>query len=318
MFAEHGTIDYRLLASLYALLEERHVTRAAARCGIGQPAMSRNLTRLRALAGDELLIRRDGRYERTLRGDAILASLRELLPRLDAALSGRAFEPRTSTHRFRIACTEGTAIVIVPSLVRRLCGEAPGVALDVVAWTDASLGDLDAGLVDLALVGTAEAKRSFATQPLIDDEFVCVVARRHPFARRRMDLDRYLRFDHAVLDVKGRAQPWIDDVLAARATPRRVGLRTPYALSAVLAVAATEMILTVSRREIEPFGGLPSLRLVAAPPEFAKIEYGMAWHARTSGDGAHRWLRAVVADVAAAVSGAPPVASVRRPAARQS
>ena len=59
-------VDLNLLSTLYALLEERHVTRAAKRCFFSQPAMSRSLERLRDTFGDELLIRTGRIYERTV------------------------------------------------------------------------------------------------------------------------------------------------------------------------------------------------------------------------------------------------------------
>ena len=82
--------DLNLLKHLYALLEERHVTRAALHCGLSQPAMSRALERLRALFGDELLIRNASGFERTSRANLILAELRTLLPRLEALLRPEA------------------------------------------------------------------------------------------------------------------------------------------------------------------------------------------------------------------------------------
>ena len=42
-----GSVDLNLLVALQALLAERHVTRAAARMGLTQPAMSHALGRLR-------------------------------------------------------------------------------------------------------------------------------------------------------------------------------------------------------------------------------------------------------------------------------
>ncbi|HEX7924799.1 MAG TPA: LysR family transcriptional regulator, partial [Bradyrhizobium sp.] len=47
-----GRLDLNLLVHLDALLTERSVTRAAARVGIGQSAMSHNLARLRELFDD--------------------------------------------------------------------------------------------------------------------------------------------------------------------------------------------------------------------------------------------------------------------------
>ena len=50
-----SAIDTNLLLALHALLQEGSVTRAAKRLGIGQPAMSRSLARLREHFKDPLL-----------------------------------------------------------------------------------------------------------------------------------------------------------------------------------------------------------------------------------------------------------------------
>lgn len=50
-------IDLNLVVALDALLTESSVTRAAAKVGITQSAMSSSLARLRKLLGDELLTR---------------------------------------------------------------------------------------------------------------------------------------------------------------------------------------------------------------------------------------------------------------------
>src|SRR6267143_1942914 len=65
-------VDLNLLHALRALLEERHVTRAAKRCFLSQPAMSRALERLREMFGDVLLVRSGRAYERTVRGERVL------------------------------------------------------------------------------------------------------------------------------------------------------------------------------------------------------------------------------------------------------
>ncbi len=53
-------LDLNLLRALDALLAERHVTRAAARLHLTQPATSAALARLRAAFGDPLLVRGQG------------------------------------------------------------------------------------------------------------------------------------------------------------------------------------------------------------------------------------------------------------------
>src|ERR1700676_500577 len=97
--------DLNLLHTLYALLEERHVTRAAERCFLSQPAMSRALERLRETFGDLLLVRAGRAYERTLRGERVLRELESLMPRLEAMVRGEEFDPAPSKERFRVAMT---------------------------------------------------------------------------------------------------------------------------------------------------------------------------------------------------------------------
>jgi len=53
-------IDLNVLISLEALLSEQHVSRAAQRIGLSQPAMSNALGRLRRIFEDELLVRTAG------------------------------------------------------------------------------------------------------------------------------------------------------------------------------------------------------------------------------------------------------------------
>jgi len=67
-------VDLNLLHPLHALLEERHVTRAAKRSFLSQPAMSRALERLREMFGDPLLVRSGRAYERTVRENACCES----------------------------------------------------------------------------------------------------------------------------------------------------------------------------------------------------------------------------------------------------
>ena len=52
--------DFNLLKAFDALMQTRHVTRAAQLAGIGQPGMSAALSRLRETFQDDLLVRQGG------------------------------------------------------------------------------------------------------------------------------------------------------------------------------------------------------------------------------------------------------------------
>ncbi len=84
------SLDPAQLVALHALLQEQHVSRAAARLHISQSSMSYRLAQLREGLGDELLVRRGRSLVRTPRAE-------RMLPALDAALRDleRALAPET-------------------------------------------------------------------------------------------------------------------------------------------------------------------------------------------------------------------------------
>lgn len=289
--------DLNLLRALFALLEERHVTRAAERCFLSQPAMSRALDRLRETFDDELLIRVSRHYERTARGERLLRDLERLLPRLDLLLKGEQFDPAQSEERFRMTMTDHACAVVLPDLVGRVASVAPKCRLEVIPWHDERFEDVEAGRLDLVL-DVAGAPPKLNSEILFDDFFVCVVAARHAFKKGRFTLNQYLKYRHVVVDVLSGQQTPVDRPLAVLGLKRSVGLVLPYFQAACLAVAQSDMILTTPSRLARELEKTAAVRVIKAPPELAGFKYEMAWHARLTADPAHAWFRDQIRDVA--------------------
>src|SRR5712671_6704178 len=167
-------VDLNLLLALHALLEERHVTRAAKRCFLSQSAMSRALERLREMFGDLLLIRSGRAYERTVRGDSLLRELESLLPRLESMVRGQDFDPQRSQERFRLAVTDHASITLIPPLIRRMRIEAPDVRLEVSQWQERAYESVIAGRLDAAF-SAEPPPSSLRSELLFEVDFVCVV-----------------------------------------------------------------------------------------------------------------------------------------------
>jgi len=292
--------DLNLLQALAVLLEERHVTRAAERCFLSQPAMSRALDRLRETFKDELLIRAGRGYERTVRGERLLKELGSVLPKLESVLSGETFDPALSQDRFQVMMTDHACVVVLPSLVRRVTGAAPKSRLEVVPWHDRRFEDVETGRLDL-LLDVAGAPAELESETLFADVFVCVVASDHPIRARRLALDQYLKFRHVVVNVLSGQQTPIDRPLRALAQKREVGLVMPFFAPAVLAVAQSNMILTVPKRLALKLAKSAAVRLIGAPHEVKGFKYEMIWHPRLITDPVHQWFRDQVRAVAKAL-----------------
>ena len=85
-------IDLNLLVILDALLSEQHVTRAAARLHLSQPAVSHALARLRDMLGDPLLVRHGGRLLPTARALELAIPLAQALAQVQALLAPNRFD----------------------------------------------------------------------------------------------------------------------------------------------------------------------------------------------------------------------------------
>jgi DNA-binding transcriptional LysR family regulator len=283
-------VDLNLLLALHALLEERHVTRAAKRCFLSQPAMSRALERLREMFGDALLIRSGRAYERTVRAESLLGELQSLLPRLEAMVRGEEFDPQRSQERFRLAVTHHASITLIPPLIRRIRTEAPDVRLDVSQWEERAYDAVISGRLDTAL--SAEHPPSgLESEVLFEVDFVCVVGAAQKVHPPRLTLAQYLQLPHVAVETWTGQQTPVDRPLAQFGAKRRVVLSVPFFSAAMFAVANTDLVLTAPRKLTKVVRPLDGVRLVEPPREIKPFPYFMTWHPRLNEEPAHAWFR---------------------------
>ncbi len=292
-FPNLSRIDLNQLLALQAILEERHITRAAARASLSQPAMSRVLSRLRAALGDDLLIRSGVGYERTPRGDRLLQELEVLLPSLNAVIGSNDFDPSTSQQRFRVTGTDYAAGVIVSGTVRQCRKFAPDVRVEVIGWTEDSYRYVEMGRCDVALgVGSVPTPpKGLKVEMLYHEHFVCLISVDCKFRGKRFSLDEYLRRPHAVVATAEGQQTMIDRPLADLGKARNIVLQSPYFMATALNIVDTDLIFTVPTRLALELSKLANFRQVLPPQEITDFPYTMIWHPRLSGDSGHVWFR---------------------------
>ena len=203
--------DLNLVPALAALLEERHVSRASARLGLSQPAMSRALQRLRSLMGDPLLIRDPDGYRLTPRAEALRAQLEEVLPALEALLGPESFDPASATLPIQLVGTDFAVTTYGPTICHRLLHESPLASVRFHSWRyDTMAEQIRRGNVDLGLYG-GYAPDDLSTAEVVRERFVCVVGAGHPSAGvPGFTLTEYAQLRHLVVDVADGVQPDID------------------------------------------------------------------------------------------------------------
>ena len=283
-------LDLNLLHPLHALLEECHVTRAARRSFLSQPAMSRALERLREMFGDPLLVRSGRGYERTVRGERVLRALDALMPRLEGIVRGEEFDPARSQERFRVALTDHASTTLLPSLVARLRKAAAHMKLEVSTWRTEAYEDVAAGRLDIAL-SAEEVPPALESEVILDLDFVCLVGSAQRMRSRRLTLKQYLQFPHALVETLAGQQTLVDRPLAQLGAKRHVVFSLPFFVPAIFAIAQTDLVLTLPRKLAKIAAGMAGLRVVEPPREIKAFPYFMAWHPRLTTEPAHAWFR---------------------------
>ena len=95
-------------------MREKHVTRAAKRIGMTQPAVSNALNRLRHLAKDDLFIRSYDGVAPTSRALELGPPIRQAINLVENAFDPTSFNPKTSFNEYNIAISNYTASILFP------------------------------------------------------------------------------------------------------------------------------------------------------------------------------------------------------------
>lgn len=293
-----AAIDLNLVVALHALLEERNVTRAARRIGISQPAMSHALARLRDHFGDPLLVRSGRAMVPTARATSMRAHVRETIGELSRLMAPGQVEPASLPMDLRLVTDDWMGTTLLPRIVARLAGTAPGVDLDVSPrGTPGRKALLLSGAVDLALGFFSGAGLDLHRQHLFDDDWVTVLRRGHPALASELTPERWASLIHVLVAPTGGKRGAVDLGLQALGLVRRVGVVVPHFHTAVAVVAGSDHVLTVPRTVVSG-PGTAGIVILAPPVSLAPIPVSMLWHARTHPDPVQRWLRDLVERVA--------------------
>ena len=280
------TLDLNLLRVFDALAEEGSVTRAGARLGLTQSAVSHALGRLRYALQDPLFVRGPDGMRPTARGQEIAPRLREGLHQLQLALAPADFVAADTSRRFTIAASTYVCTVLMPLVIPDLRAAAPGAEVRLQTTTPALGDDLQTGRIDLAIGGFGRADSRFGRETLFAEDSVWVMRADHPAAAGdRLSLQALAAIPHMMVAtaeedhaVDGRVSEGgverrviLDDggaleaALAGSGWTRTIGLTVQDPQSALAIVGQTDMAVLIPHRMAAAFAGQYGLKLFEPP-----------------------------------------------------
>ncbi len=262
-------MELHQLRYFVAVAEQRHFTKAARELAVAQPSVSKQIRRLEDELGAPLFHRMRGNVSLTPAGEALLPLARRVL--VDVAGAESEVQGLTEMRRGRLSvgATPSLSTTLVPQALARYHQSYPGIELVLhEAGSHDLVGELEHGVLDVALVILPMHHDILETTPLLREELVLAVPKSHPLARRR---------SVSIAELRGVPLVMFRDGYDLRATTvaacRRAGFEPTFALEGgemdgVLRMAAAGLgVAVVPRSVIERDGPLVAIRIADPPLE---------------------------------------------------
>jgi DNA-binding transcriptional LysR family regulator len=177
------------IRAFIAVAEELHFGRAAERLSMTQPPLSRQIQRLEAAVGVQLLARNNRRVELTEAGSAFLVESRRLLSVADAAPEVARLVAAGSVGVLRIGFTAASAFDLMGTVLNRIAEAMPDVSVEVKEMvTRDQLAAMDHGEIDLAIGRPSADPDVYHSRALQSEALVVALPADHPLAKRTRPL----------------------------------------------------------------------------------------------------------------------------------
>jgi LysR family nod box-dependent transcriptional activator len=287
-------LDLNLLIALDHMLRLRSISRAAEQMNMSQSAMSNALTRLRQYFDDPLLVQVGRRLELTPRAEAMQDSVRDILVRVDAAISSEAgFDPAQSNRQFSMLMSDFTMQVLMPHVLRLAYAASPTITFRLLPQQTYPYLEIDRGEADLLVAPSVFASRGHPSIPLFEDSYCCLVWKDGRFGGRPISEDDYAQAGHVRMMPSTGANSFEDQFLEQRGIVRRIEVTSYNFTSLPYLVVGTDRIATV--HGLIARQALRHLPVVRHPIPFPwlQLDEQLQWHGHRSRDPGLVWLREI-------------------------
>jgi DNA-binding transcriptional LysR family regulator len=289
-----GHLDLNLLVTFEVLMTEGSVTRAAARLGRTQSAVSHSLARLREQLGDPLLVKIGSGMAPSPFAKSLIEEVRPILRSIQRVVAPPGpFDPATSKRVFRLAIAD-----FAPTLLPRVISEAQRLAPDaLVEWLAPSAQTLTAiaeGQLDLALVTSSTAFPEGVQRIAAGDLHSVTFARKGHPAIASWGLEAWSQWPHVQVQLGERGKSDVERAADEHGVKRTIGASVPNFSQVPVLLAQTDMLATMTPLVMDGVMERYGLRALQVPIPIKPTSFSFVWSFRLANDPGSQWFRALV------------------------
>lgn len=289
-------VDLNLLVVFHTLMQERHVTRTAAKLHLTQGAVSAALGRLRSLFGDELFERSREGMTPTPKALAMATRIGQALAAIDSLVSeSEEFDPITAGHTFHLAMSDDLEAILVPAILQEVEDNGWNVRFSF-HQTNTSLWQqaLEDPKTDLVLCASPpQVPSAYRQSVLFASSYSCLYDGSRPDFSTPLTLNEYVESGH--LRVSYNAQRgFVDELLETQGYTRKAAASISHLAGAITALRAAGVIATVPSYTAYAYAASAGLTACEPPIPVPRFTISLLWRVQREADPEHAWLRRLI------------------------
>lgn len=288
-------LDIKQMRVLQLLLQERNASKVANIMGLTQQAISEQLRKLRQTFDDEMFLRANNQFIPTPFAESLVLQINTILSQIDKLFVSESFSPVMLTGTLHISCTDYALITVLPSLLKRVCTEAPNLKVIIREFESDNLNQiLSSGEVDLAITFPKFIPESYPSMLLFEEQHICVKGCKSDYLPREYTLKEVASFPQVVVspsrpNLKGSHDAWF----IRQGFKRNVVMSVPNFSTVPDIIEETNLIAFLPSRLL-PHKKVMPINIKEKTPKFKIIA---TWHHRSDNSPLHQWLLSLLTEI---------------------
>ena len=288
-------ISFKHLTALHVMLSTHSVTQSAEILCMSPSSVSKTLSQLRGLLGDELFYRDGTHLIPTSYAIKIGPTLHLILNNMSGLLNQSTFEPELFSGTFSLSMRESTLEIFAPVISDILSNQAPNAQINVHSKEQLGFDALLSGQVDVILLPHDKSQpptkeKQLVWETVIEDEMVCLMRESHPLANQTLSVESYLAYKHIGIFDKELNQPYFEQLLTQQHQSRSMAMFVADFGSAAAMCHHSDLLFTCSKKWFEVTKQASGLITKPLPFDYGQVVYSVVYNKLSMNDQALSWL----------------------------